>query len=178
MDTKRCGCCKEIKALSEFFRDKSKPSGITSSCKVCRYAQKLKSLSKGNRLANRSAHYKEWYQANKEILLQKKRDKRKTPEEKEKMKQYTARYRASLGEEAWKARRKKHRENGKEVWRAYNKKRTEAYPDAEVRAEIRSTAKYARLSNEEIPQEMIEVYRLIRFINRRVKDENSNSTKR
>lgn len=178
MDSKRCGCCKQIKALSEFFRDKAKPDGITSSCKVCRYAQKLKSLSKGDRLAKKSAHYKEWYQANKEIVLQKKRDKRKTPEEKEKTKQYVSRYRALLGEEVWKARRKKYRENGKEVWKAYNKKRAEAYPDAEVRAEIRSTAKYAKLSNEEIPQELIEVYRLIRFINRRVKNEDSNNTTR
>ena len=178
MDLKRCGCCKAEKPTTEFFKDKTKPSGLTSACKVCRYQQKLKSLSKGDRLAKRSEHYKEWYQTNREILLQKKREKRKDPIEKEKNKVIRAKWIEAMGAEAYSAWRKKLKVKYREKIAAYNKATNIAFPDCEVRAEIRRNCKFIKLANEDIPQEMIEVYRLLRFINRRIKNEECNTTKK
>lgn len=176
MELKRCGCCKAEKPTTEFYKDKTKPSGLTTACKVCRYQQKLNSLSKGDRLAKRSEHYKEWYQANREILLQKKREKRKDPIEKAKDKAIKAKWIAAMGEDAHREWRKKLRIKYRDKIKAYNKMRTDTYPDSEVRAEIRSRCKFSKLANEEIPQEMIEIYRLLRFINRRIKNEECNAT--
>jgi hypothetical protein len=171
VELKRCGCCKTEKPTTEFFKDKTKPSGLTSACKVCRYQQKLKSLSEGDRLAKRSEHYKEWYQANREILLQKKREKRKDPIEKEKNKLIKAKWIEAMGPEAYTAWRKKLRVKYRDKIAAYNKAVNIAFPDCEVRSEIRRNSKFAKLTNEEIPHEMIEVYRLLRFIRRGIKNE-------
>lgn len=35
--TKRCSKCKEIKALSEYYKDPRRPAGIKSQCKKCHY---------------------------------------------------------------------------------------------------------------------------------------------
>lgn len=172
-DTKRCGRCKAEKPVTEFYRSKATKSGFCCECKVCSYQKKLKSLAVGDRKEKQSEHYKQWYQANREVLLQKKRERRKDPAEKEKDKVHSANRRARMGEEAWAAWRKKTR--NKEMAKAYNKIRAEMYLDAEVRAEIRSQCKFTKLANEDIPQEMIEVYRLLRFINRRIKNEECNS---
>lgn len=159
------------KEVTEFYKSKHTKDGLNHCCKVCSYQRKLKSLSIGDRLERKSAQYKEWYQANREVLLQKKREKRKDPIEKEKNKQHGINRRARMGEEKYAEWRKQLRVKYRDNIKAYNKMRMDKFFDAEVIAEIRSNAKYTKLSKEQIPKEMIDVYRMIRFINRKVKHE-------
>lgn len=173
---KTCSKCKVNKELTEFTKDASRPDGLDRHCRECKTAAKRAYLAQGNNAELKSQRYKEWYQANREILLQKKREKRKDPVEKEKNKAIKAKWIAAMGETAHKEWRKRLRIKYRENIKAYNKMRTDTYPDSEVRAEIRSRCKFSKLANEEIPQEMIEIYRLLRFINRRIKNEECNAT--
>lgn len=34
-DTHRCGTCKKIKRLKEFYKDRTRPKGVSNNCKVC-----------------------------------------------------------------------------------------------------------------------------------------------
>lgn len=34
-DNHRCGTCKEIKGLKEFYKDKTRPKGVSNNCKIC-----------------------------------------------------------------------------------------------------------------------------------------------
>jgi mevalonate pyrophosphate decarboxylase len=170
---KRCGRCKEHKEVTEFYKNNSTKDGINNCCKVCSYQRKLTSLSKGDRLAKRSEHYKEWYQQNREILLQKKREKRKDPIEKEKNRKHNANRRARMGEEAWSAWRKETKIPHLDKIREYNNWYKEQANDAYMLSVINGTTS-VRLTVADIPKEMMEARRLLLKI-RRMANEKCNA---
>lgn len=163
---KTCKKCGETKALTEFSPLKTGKYGVAGRCKPCKNIEK-----KEWRLKNPEA-FREYYAINREVLRQKKQEKRKDPIQKAKDKALKDKWIAAMGLEAYTAWRKKLRIKYKDKITAYNKETNLKYPDCEVRAEIRSRCKVAKLTNEQIPHELIEVYRLLRFINRKIKHEN------
>lgn len=64
-DKKKCSCCKEIKELSEFYKNKSKYDGLTTECKKCikKYHNKIQKQLK--------IYNKSYYEKNKEYFHKK-----------------------------------------------------------------------------------------------------------
>jgi hypothetical protein len=60
MNNKICVYCKEVKDLTEFHKNKSKPDGMQDTCKSCR---KLKYVEK---YETKKKYAQKWYQKNKE----------------------------------------------------------------------------------------------------------------
>lgn len=58
METKLCNCCKIIKDVNEFHKNKSKKDGLQEYCKICRNLKSQKNKEK------RKEYRKEWYQKN------------------------------------------------------------------------------------------------------------------
>jgi hypothetical protein len=65
MKNKVCVCCKQLKDINEFHKNKSKKDGIQDTCKICR---KLKSFENNEKL---KIYRHEWYQKNKENVIKK-----------------------------------------------------------------------------------------------------------
>ena len=62
MQTKKCSKCGEVKAVSEFTRDKTKKDGLYSSCKRCTkeyYLNNREKLLKNMRQRSKTLKYKE-----------------------------------------------------------------------------------------------------------------------
>lgn len=68
INTKQCSNCKEVKPVTEFYKDKKSKYGLRCSCKSCDRLQK-KQYRKANKkkLTERN---KQYYEANKERLLE------------------------------------------------------------------------------------------------------------
>ena len=60
METKLCSCCKLIKDVNEFHRNKSKKDGLQEYCKICRNSKSQQNKEK------RKDYRKEWYLKNSE----------------------------------------------------------------------------------------------------------------
>jgi hypothetical protein len=108
---KKCSKCNTLKATSEFYKDKSSPTGLEYRCKTC---AKLKSTKWYQAVAEtcefktkRKAYKASYYQENKERVLEKTKEYRKTNKKwkyetdkawrlanPDKCKTYTRRYRA------------------------------------------------------------------------------------
>jgi hypothetical protein len=106
-----------------------------------------------------------YYADNQKILLEKKREKRKDPIEKEKDKLIRAKWRAAMGEEAYSAWRKKLKIKYREKIQAYNKQYNELLPDAVILRDINQISK-VRFTLDDIPKELIEARRLLTLIRR------------
>lgn len=87
METKRCSCCGQVKPVSEFHKNKSKPDGLHLACKVCRKAESKQYIDKNkesvyNRQKERYLKDRDKYldmmsryrEANKEVLKQKQKE--------------------------------------------------------------------------------------------------------
>ena len=105
---KCCTKCGEEKPLSEFHRDKSKAGGRRNDCKVCACLQKRKyskenndhvrALKRANNRKHRDRikkHDAEYYAANREEILRKKKEYHARPEIKQQYKEYQKRTGAS-----------------------------------------------------------------------------------
>jgi len=165
---KKCRGCHEVKELSAFTLCKSGKYGVMGQCKSC------KKLTRKAWLEAHPDYNRTYYAANQEILLQKKREKRKDPVEKEKNKKHTANRRARMGEEAYSAWRKKLKIKDRDKIQAYNKAYQARLPDAIILREFNESSK-ARLTLDDIPKDMIEARRLL-FKIRRMANEKCNAT--
>jgi len=67
METKRCSKCKEVKPVSEFYKDRSRPDGYMYSCKACRkvryaeYREEHREEIAAQRKEYDAAYNKEYY---------------------------------------------------------------------------------------------------------------------
>ena len=62
MESKLCICCKEIKNVEDFHKNKSKKDGLQDHCKICRKIKSEKNKEK------RKEYRKEWYKKNSEHI--------------------------------------------------------------------------------------------------------------
>lgn len=154
---KTCNCCKQLKEFELFSKCKTGKYGLLGHCIACKQ-QKKKAWLEKNPDYNRN-----YYAANQEILLQKKREKRKDPIEKEKTRVCTANRRARMGEEAWLAWRKKTK--NKDKVKEYNKEYSARLSDAYILRNMNKDSE-VRLSLNDIPKELIEARRLLTLIRR------------
>ena len=71
-NTKKCSKCGIEKDKSEFYKNKLRPSGISSECKICHRTQKKEyyALNKEEKLSKS----KEYYEINKEEILIKRKE--------------------------------------------------------------------------------------------------------
>jgi len=67
-ETKRCPGCKQGLPISAFARNKSKATGLQSSCRECRAAAQRKYNTSPKGKAASAQYHKAWYLANRERL--------------------------------------------------------------------------------------------------------------
>ena len=91
METKQCTKCKEVKPVSEFYKDKAKKDGLRPQCKECKkkhYQEnkdKISEWCKKHYQENKKTlikKYKKYYQENKERENERSRKYRKENKEK------------------------------------------------------------------------------------------------
>lgn len=63
--SKQCSKCKQIKPLSEFYKDKSKRDGFYSSCTLCHSAQSRKYQKSAKGKASQKKRYLKWQRSQK-----------------------------------------------------------------------------------------------------------------
>lgn len=166
---KTCNGCKEIKALECFTKCKAGKYGVMGQCKSC------KKITRKAWLEAHPEYNRTYYAANQEILSQKKREKRKSPIEKEKDKVHKANRRARMGEEAYLAWRKKLKIKDRDKIQAYNKAYQALLPDAIILQCFNESSK-VRLTLDDIPKEMIEARRLLIKLRRMVNEKCNRTT--
>jgi hypothetical protein len=197
-DMKTCCKCKESKELTEFNKHKGNKDGLQYTCNPCRKAiaaeYYIKTIeaqaARGKRYREANiekvrATRKRYYQENKEKILARQKN--------EHTKEYNKKYylehsekskaRASLWRKenpeyakaisrAW---REAHPEQKKLSAREYAKKQRAKLSDSYIKAIFNHSIGGSIVVNN-IPKELIEAKRLQILINRRIKDENSNTT--
>lgn len=164
---KLCRGCNESKELIAFTRCSSGKYGVMGQCKLCNKKKRAVWL------ANHPDYNKTYYANNQEILLHKKREKRKTDEQKEKDKIIRAKWRAAMGEEVYSEWRKRTKDRIKIS--EYNKKYSERLPDAAILSRINRTSK-TRFTLENVPPALIESYRLLTLIRREINEDRNRTT--
>lgn len=108
MNTKLCLKCNTEKPIENFYtKKKNNKSYFSSPCKEC--------INKSTKIYREKNKEKiaEYFSKNREILNQKKKLKRQSPEEKEKMLAYNRKYRKENREKWKQAKREKHQKNKK-----------------------------------------------------------------
>jgi hypothetical protein len=64
---KTCGKCKEIKPLTEFYKDKSRGDGLTYRCKVCQTEDNARYMASPEGKENGAKRYQKWRDENLEF---------------------------------------------------------------------------------------------------------------
>lgn len=167
---KTCNGCKEIKSLECFTKCKAGKYGVMGQCKSC------KKITRKAWLEAHPEYNRTYYAANQENLLQKKREKRKDPIEKEKGKVHNTNRRARMGEEAYLAWRSNLRVKYRDKTQAYNKTYQARLPDAYILRELNERSE-VRFTLDDIPKELLEARRLLIKIRRMVNENSNNTTK-
>ena len=181
MRTKKCTKCGEVKAVSEFHKDKYSKDGFFDECKECRkkYYQankeKILEYDKQYRQANKEKikeYSKKYYQANKE------KRKKYRQANKEKIKEQKKKYRQA-NKEKEKEQKKKYYQANKEKILEYSKKYCQdnrnKLADPYVIDIIRHQTN-SMLKAKDIPQELIELKRNSLILKRKIKDNGKKTT--
>lgn len=116
---KQCNHCKQLKDMSEYYKNKSKKDGLDGACKVCSSARRLKNKDEF------LEYSKNYYQQNKEHILEKARQRYKVLYEtiSEQKKEYRKRNAKAISNQrkaAYEANKIDHLERQK-IWRQNNR---------------------------------------------------------
>ena len=185
MQTKKCSKCGEVKAVSEFYKNKYIKDRFCNHCKKC---MKQYYQSNKEKVLEQS---KKYYQANNEKI--KERQKQYRQANNEKMKQYNKQY-YQANNEKMKERQKQYRQANNEKMKQYNKQYRQAnkekikeqrkqyrqddrnkLADSYIKDLIRNQTN-GMLKAKDIPQELIELKRNNIILKRKIKDNGKKTT--
>jgi len=196
METKKCSKCGEVKAVSEFNKNKNRKDGLHTYCKKCvkQYYQvnKEKTLEqkKQYRQANKEKikeRKKKYYQVNKEKTLEhnkqyrqankekiKERKKKYYQANKEKTLEHSKQYRQA-NKEKIEQYNKQYRQANKEKLKEKSKDNRNKLVDPYIKTII-SKQTNGMLKAKDIPQELIELKRNNIILKRKIKDNGKEAT--
>jgi len=164
MQTKKCSKCGEVKAVSEFYKDKYSKDGVRSSCKECK-----KQYYKANNekiLGQKKQHYK----ANKKKI--KKYNKQYQQANKEKIKEHRKQYYQANKEQIKEYNKQYYQANNEQIIeqkKQYDQDNINKLGDTYIKDIIRKQTN-GMLKASDMPEELIELKRNNIILKRKIKD--------